>query len=400
MMKVYHMLSADNLESLKNSLQNPRMVSRLTGPEGEGILDRVMVERLKRTIDFYQQIQGKIPRGYAENFIPELIKQIKSLGHVTNIEVTGSARRKKPILGDIDILVATDFNQGNFNVGRSIEFLEQLAGIDYLGAKKSQNIGNLNASFVYESRLDTDIEIIVCTRSRFMVDLFTTTGNRVHTGEVLKILERKGIDIYSRNLESEADIYHLAGLQYVPCELREGRKEISMAGQNKLPRLVEMEDIKGDLHIHSSFSDGLIDQQDLADTVKQHNYQYLALTDHSHSNIYGNGLNENRLKDKLSWVRSLNQRMGDIRILSGAEVDIKDEGMLDYDDNILKKLDIVIASMHSSFRYGCSQNTRKAVAALANPYIDFLGHPTGVVFGSRAPYSLDMESDYPAGGKV
>jgi DNA polymerase (family 10) len=281
----------------------------------------------------------------------------------------------------------------------SIKFLSQVLKISHIRSKKSQNIGQANASFVYRSDLGIDIEVIITGSHRYYADLFTTTGSKTHVNSILDILEDNDIDIFNYNLASEEHIYQLAGLQFVPCELREGLKEIEWAQQYKIPRLVALPDIKGDLHVHSPFSDGLISEKDLLDTIKKYNYQYLALTDHSPSNIFGNGLDQKRLAEKLKWFQNLKLDIGDSRILFGAEVDIKEQGRLDYQDQVLKSLEVVVASMHSSFRQGPAQNTQKATAALAHPSVDFLGHPTGIVFGSRAPYSLDMEQIIQQAGK-
>ncbi len=181
------------------------------------------------------------------------------------------------------------------------------------------------------------------------------------------------------------------GLDYIPVELRQGRDEIELSSKNRLPDLVEMDDIKGDLHIHSKWSDGLMEYSGIIDSAKKQNYEYIAISDHSVSNYYGNGLDTDRLLEKMSFMKELRKDYDGIDILMGGEIDIRKPGVFDYPPEIIRKLDIAIASLHSSFTSSTLQNTARAVSALEKDYFDLLAHPTGCVFGNRAPIFIDID---------
>ncbi|MEA2016087.1 MAG: PHP domain-containing protein, partial [Actinomycetota bacterium] len=191
---------------------------------------------------------------------------------------------------------------------------------------------------------------------------------------------------------NEKEIYNMLGLEYIPPELREGRDEVEMAEKNLLPSLMTLGDIKGDLHVHSRWSDGALEIGDMAERIKKFKYEYLAITDHSVSNYYGRGLSNERVMEKIEYIDKLKSRYKDFRILMGSEIDIKGIGKLDYPESIIKKMDIAIGSLHSSFLNSKNENTTRVIGAIENKYIDFIGHPTGAVLGSRAPYSIDIDS--------
>ncbi|MGM0366553.1 MAG: PHP domain-containing protein [Actinomycetota bacterium] len=393
---IYKALGVSDVGKLKETLYDERFVARVMEAD-KSPLTPLDVARLKHTIDFYENMQKKHPRGFIENFLPQIIKDIESIDGVERVAVAGSLRRKKPLVGDMDILILPAFNLGKFDAEKSRMLLEKISAVKYIKAKEGEQAGNHNISYRFRTELGADLEAIVTTAARFAADLFTATGSKKHVRKVLNILGDKGQDIYS--LGTEEDIYRLAGLEYVPCELREDKGEVEWAAAGKIPQLVNLQDIKGDLHIHSSFSDGLIEIEDIIERIDRYSYRYVALTDHSQSNIYGNGLDEKRLAEKIDYTRQLSRQVHGARLLVGSEVDIRDDGSLDYDSRILRKLDIVIASMHSSFRNGSGHNTGKAVSGLSNRHVDFLAHPTGIVFDNRAPYFIDVDRIIEAAGK-
>jgi len=388
-LNIYQALGVSSVGQLKDRLYDDRFIARAMEAGRNNDLNPLSVARLKHTIDFYEFMHRKSPRGYIENFLPGIIKGIEGIGELKRVAVVGSLRRKKPIIGDIDLLLLPVFNDRRLDVDRSRRLLDSILSLKYIKAKKGELAEDHSISYRFKTELDTDMEAIVTTADRFAADLFITTGSKKHVQKVLKILKSRGRDVCG--LKTEEDIYRLANLQYVPCELREDKGEVELAAAQRIPELVKLGDIKGDLHIHSAFSDGLIEIQDLIERVEKYNYQYIALTDHTQSNVYGNGLDEQRLAEKIDYVRWLSLRMPQARLLTGSEVDLKDDGTLDYGDGALQKLDIVIASMHSNFRHGTEHNTKKAVKGLANRYVDFLAHPTGVVFDNRAPYFIDVD---------
>jgi DNA polymerase (family 10) len=192
--------------------------------------------------------------------------------------------------------------------------------------------------------------------------------------------------------EKEEDVYRILGLPYIPPELREDTGEIEAALSGKLPRLVEPGDIKGDLHVHSKWSDGSHDFEELVTEARKRGYRYIAITDHSKGLGIARGLTAERLLEEKKQIDSLNKRLKGFKLLAGIEVDIRSDGQLDLPDDVLKKLDIVVASIHSGFKQKKEQLTRRLVSAMKNPHVSIIAHPTGRLIGERDPYDIDMNS--------
>ncbi|HEY5501561.1 MAG TPA: PHP domain-containing protein, partial [Candidatus Humimicrobiaceae bacterium] len=191
--------------------------------------------------------------------------------------------------------------------------------------------------------------------------------------------------------QEEKQIYDFLGMQYICPELREGFDEVELAKKSHLPELVKIEDIKGDLHVHSNFSDGIMDLNEIFEKVNKYNYEYLSFSDHSGSNLYGNGLDKKRLDEKILFVKGLNANQTDITFLCGSEIEIDEEGRLDYEDDFIGEFDIALGSIHKGFKFEAKSNNMRFENAMKNKNIDIIAHPTGVIFGSRAPYFLDID---------
>jgi DNA polymerase (family 10) len=190
--------------------------------------------------------------------------------------------------------------------------------------------------------------------------------------------------------EKEEDIYRILGLPYIPPELREDSGEIEAAIEGRLPKLIELSDIKGDLHVHSKWSDGSHDFEELIDEAKKRGYEYVAITDHSKGLAIARGLSAERLMEEKKEIDAINKRLKGFRLIVGTEVDIRSSGEIDFPDEILKKMDIVVASIHSGFRQNREQLTKRLVSAMRNPYVSIIAHPTGRLIGERDPYDVDM----------
>ncbi|MCD4668817.1 MAG: PHP domain-containing protein, partial [Actinomycetia bacterium] len=248
-----------------------------------------------------------------------------------------------------------------------------------------------------------NVEIIIAGKRTWSWQLFKTTGSRKHLFKLKEYAKANSIPYPDRtasaDLNSEEDIYRSLGLDHIAVELRQGRDEIELSLENRLPDLVKMDDIKGDLHIHSKWSDGLIEYSDIINTAKKQNYEYIAISDHSISSYYGNGLDIERLIKKMDFIKELRKEHDDIDILMGAEIDVRKPGVFDYPPDIIKKLDIAIASLHSSFANSTEENTARAVSALEKDYFDLLAHPGGSVFGNRAPLFIDIDRIIEASAK-
>ena len=372
-------------------------------------INQLFFDRIQRSLEYYISLEGKTPRWPVEFYMETVLKHLNGMGDIEKTEIVGSIRRKKALISDIDILVLPRFNRKSYDFKRSRKLLEDIGKLPVIKELISIDQQNNDISAVYSTIYEVDIEIIIAGAVSWAWQLFKTTGSKMH----LKALEEyakknkllpggleegsgpsagsndTGPLIY--NASSEKDIYRLLGLRFIVPELRQGRDEIELSRQDRLPDLIETGDIKGDLHIHSEWSDGLIDYKDMVRIAQEKGYEYIAISDHSISNFYGNGLSTERLVQKMGFIKNLRKKFKDINILMGAEIDIRKAGRFDYPPEIIKKLDIAIASLHSSFTNSSRENTSRAVSALEEDYFDFLAHPTGFVFGNRAPIFIDID---------
>jgi DNA polymerase (family 10) len=212
------------------------------------------------------------------------------------------------------------------------------------------------------------------------------------------IFEKEGDGVFCP--KSETELYSKLDMPYIIPELREDRGEIEAALQDGLPDLVKLEDIRGDLHLHSDFSDGVSSIEEMVKKAKELGYEYIAITDHSKSLKVARGLDESRLRQQLELIKGINERVKGIRILTGIEVDILPDGSLDFDDDILKELDVVIASIHSGFKQDKTTITSRIVNACHNRYVNIIAHPTGRLLGRREPYDVDMDEVFEAAAKT
>ena len=372
-------------------------------------INQLFFDRIQRSLKYYISLEGKNPRWPVEFYTETILKHLNGMDGIEKTEIVGSIRRKKALISDIDILVLPGFNHRSYDFERSKKLLEDIGKLPVIKGLISMDLQKNDISAVYNTIYEVDIEIIIAGAASWTWQLFKTTGSKMHFKVLEEYAEKnnlstgilrdqydlanneddKGSLVY--NASSEEDIYNALGLSYIVPELRQGRDEIELSRQGRLPDLIETGDIKGDLHIHSEWSDGLIDYKDMVRIAQEKGYEYIAISDHSISNFYGNGLSKERLIQKMKFMKNLRKKYKGINILMGAEVDIRKAGRFDYPPELIKKLDIAIASLHSSFTNSSMENTSRAVSALEKDYFDFLAHPTGFVFGNRAPISIDID---------
>ena len=227
------------------------------------------------------------------------------------------------------------------------------------------------------------------------------TGSKEHNIKLRDIAKKMGMKVNEYGLfkgerkvagATEEEIYEKLGLDCMPPTLREDRGEIEAAAAHKLPKIVEMGDVKGDLHVHSDWSDGKSTIEEMARAAMARGYEYVCITDHTPSLKVFGGLTERELEEKLDEIAAVQKRVRGIRILSGAEVDIKPDGSLDYSDKTLAKMDVVTASVHSAFKQDEKTMTERILKAIENPQVDIIGHPTGRLIGKREAYAVDVEA--------
>ncbi len=395
-LSIYKEFSIKDLEDLKSVFMEKDAAGTAASSKlGKDVLNPLFAERIKRSIEYLDSIREMIPRWPAEFYTDIIIEELKRSSEIERIEYTGSIRRKKSFIGDVDLLLQPVFNRNRYDMERSEALLKKIAAYPFMQKLVSVKRTADDISALFNTIYEFDIEIIIASGNTWAWQLLKTTGSRDHLAALQEHSFKEGRPGLNgctiRELGSEKKIYDALGLDHIPPELRQGKDEVLWAAQKKLPSLVSVGDIKGDLHIHSHWSDGLIDYSKMIDSARNMGYQYIAISDHSPSNYYGNGLDRERLLEKMRFIGGLREKYRDINILMGSEIDIRKPDVFDYDPDIIKKMDIAIASLHSSFLNSVRQNTLMAVSALEKGFFDLLAHPTGIVFGNRAPIFMDME---------
>jgi DNA polymerase (family 10) len=346
-------------------------------------------ENILKGIGMLRRGQERSPLGKVLPIAQDLVDQLRAKAPLTRIDIAGSLRRWKDTIKDIDILAMSDNPK---EVMRVFVHLPHVKEVIMQGPTKS--------SVVIKEGLQVDLRVV--EKESYGAALAYFTGSKEHNIRLREMAVKRGLTINEYGIfrvkdntklggEKEEDTYKILDLQYVPPEMREDRGEIEAAIEGKLPKLVTVNDIKGDLHVHSKWSDGSHTFEQLAEVAKEHGYSYFALTDHSQGLGVARGLTAERLAEQKREIDTLNKKLKNIRILHGTEVDIRSDGTLDFHDDVLQTLDIVVASIHSGFKQTKEQLTSRIVAAMKNPYVSIIAHPTGRLIGERDAYEVDMD---------
>ncbi|RKY66541.1 MAG: DNA polymerase/3'-5' exonuclease PolX [Candidatus Latescibacterota bacterium] len=370
-------LGVESLDDLKRAIEDGSMEA-LPG------LGAKKVENIKRGIKLYAASRGRIPLGIALPIVEGIIAQLKQMKQIIRISTAGSLRRMKENIGDIDILAAgTEGEQIIHRFAQLPQVTEVLAA------------GDTKGSVIIEGKTQVDLRVV--SPQSFGSALQYFTGSKAHNIHLREIAKGRGLKISEYGIfrgnerlggQREEDIYSALGLSWIPPEMREDRGEIEAASAGTLPELVKPEEIHGDLHVHSQHSDGTATIEQIALKAEELGYEYIAICDHSQSARYAGGLSEEELLEEIKEIDQLNQKLRGIRILAGTEVDINADGSLDYPDELLAKLDIVVAAVHSGFKKNV---TERMISAMENPHVDVIAHPTGRLISSREGYEVDVD---------
>ena len=375
----YHIRDVDSLEKLARE-------HRLSGLPG--IKDKTETGIIKG-IEMIRRYSARHPLGRILPLANEIIKYLSVSAPVEKLSIAGSLRRWKDTIKDIDIISTSADPDAVMHIFTRMPEVSQII------AK-----GTTKSSVVLKSDIQVDIRVV--DEDSYGSALAYFTGSKAHNIRLREIASKAGLKINEYGIfreksgkklggRSEEDIYRILGLQYVPPELREDIGEIEAAAEGKIPDLIEVADIKGDLHVHSTWSDGSQDLEDLVKTSRGRGYTYIAITDHSKGLGIAGGLSEERIVEQKKMIDAINRKSSRFRLLSGAEINIKGDGSLDIDDEILKQLDVVIASVHSGFKQSAEQITKRMVSAMENPFVSIIGHPSGRLIGEREAYEVNME---------
>ena len=326
----------------------------------------------------------------------EMVRLLHDHPAIQEIDPVGSIRRMRETIGDIEILVATDQPEAVMDAFISLPVVEQVIA---KGPSRSSIL----------TTTDLQIDLRAVAPDGYGVALQYFTGSKDHNIALRSVVVERGSERYERRLiarsgrpaaaGSEAEIYHALGLDWIPPELRENRGELEAAARHTLPELVELEQIQGDLHVHTDWSDGTDSLERMIEIARARRYHYVAITDHSQSLHVAHGLSADRVREQRQLIDSMNKTFAPFRILHGAEVDILPDGSLDYPDALLGVFDIVTASVHSAFKQPREQMTARIMRALSNPHVDVLNHPTGRLLERRPEYEVDVEAVLQAAAK-
>lgn len=308
-------------------------------------------DAVRKSIEFSMASQGKFHYATVAGFADGLVEFIKKQTGSELVSLAGAIRRQSIIIEKIDVLVAGDISNLSF-----------------------ENFDNPYA---------VKVDVHHCEEEEFYAALFRLTGSAAHLKQ-LNTMPRENEDD-----SSEEAIYESYGLDYIEPELREGQGEIVLAQHHQLPELIEVSDLRGNLHNHSKWSDGMNTVAEMAERCRKMGMEYFGICDHSQSAFYANGLKPDRVLEQQKEVDALNEKMGPFRIFKGIESDILNDGSLDYEEDILKTFDIVVASVHSVLRMDKERATARLIKAIENPYTRILGHPTGRLLLSREGYPID-----------
>jgi len=348
------------------------------------------VENLLRALKLHKTVEDRMLLWSALHAGNEVVSKLKTLSQVKQIELAGSLRRKKETIGDIDILIAAN------NIGRKpiIDF--------FTSSKLASRIltkGETKASIISKS-IKRQMDLRIVKESEWGSALQYFTGSKQHNIHLRTIAKSKGYKISEYGIfnlkdekriagKTEREIYETLDLQWMPPEMREDRGEIELAGSHKIPKLIDLKDIRGDLQMHSDWSDGLQTLEDMVKFVSNSfHYEYIAVTDHSRSSRIAGGMDEEGFLKQLDAIREVNDKLGIQFLKSGAEVDILPDGSLDLSNEVLEQLDWVTASIHSGFK---KDNTERIIKACESSYVHCIGHPTGRLIGKREPYSFSFD---------
>lgn len=380
-MKLYEELGIKNLKDLEVAINNHEIRKLESfGKKSE--------ENILNGIKLYKESQERFLLGDILPIALELKNNLTKQQDVKKVEIAGSIRRRKETIGDLDILIVSD---------KPKEIMDYFVNLEIV--KRVLSKGITRSSVITDKNLQIDLRVV--EESSFGSALLYFTGSKEHNLKLRKIaLDRKwklseyGLRDKEKNKviagTNENEIYELLGMVYIPPELREDKGEVEAAMEKKLPKLIELSEIKGDLHIHTKWSEGDHSIEEMAQKGIELDYEYIAICDHTKSLQIANGLDEKRFKKQFKAIDTLNIKLEEIEILKGAEVNINSEGKLDIDNSILKELDIVIASIHSGFKNSQKQLTDRLISAMHNEYVNIIGHPTGRIIHKREPLNLDL----------
>ncbi len=371
---LYQKLNIKNLKDLENAIKKHK-IQKLPrfGEKTE--------ENIKKAVELHKKGKGRFLLGVALPIAEDIIKELKKLKEVHKINIGGSLRRMQETIGDIDILVTSS------NSKKVMDLFTSLPDVTRILAK-----GETKSMVLLKQGIQADVRVLDDKNYAGALQYFT--GNKEHNIVLRGLAIKKGLKLSEYGLfnkknnkmlliKSEEELYNKLGLKYIEPELRQNNGEVEAARENKLPRLINYDDIKGDLHLHTKYSDGNNTISEMVQEARKLNYKYIAITDHSKARAIAHGLDEDRILKQIKEIKKLRTKFKDITIFTGMEVDIKGNGELDLDEDVLKKLDIVIGAVHSGFKMNKEEMTKRLTKAFDTNLVNIFGHPATRIINFR-----------------
>lgn len=352
-------------------------------------------ENILKAIEVFRRAAGRFRLDTAFDVAEEIAAYLRESKAVEEVTPAGSLRRGRETVGDLDLLVI-----GKDHTAIAERFAS-FPGVAQILAKGEDKVS-------VKLKNDLQVDVRMLDRKSYGAALQYFTGSKEHNVALRERAKKRGWKLSEYGLfeaeksiagRTEEEIYEKLGLEWIPPELRENLGEIEAAENGKLPKLVELRDIKGDLQMHTTASDGHTSAEEMAAAAKKLGYAYILITDHSKAVTIANGLDEKRAVENIKRIHAARQIVKDIEIWAGTEVDILGDGKLDYPDSVLKQFDLVLASVHSRMTQPGEEMTERLLKALANPYVRILGHPTGRHILRRDPFNFDLEKVFDAAKK-
>ena len=383
-------LGISSVDELERAINDGRVAGlfRLGERTADNILHQIQALRRK---------DQRIPIGEALPIVDEIIAALHNIPGVKNLTPAGSLRRFQETVGDIDLMGTADEPK---------EVIDAFVALPLVKQVLAQ--GSTKASVIVSGGLQVDLRMVEHESFGSLLQYFT--GSKQHNIALREKWRKKGLKLSEYGITvvatdklekfaTEEEFYRRLGLQYIPPEIRQAQGEIEKAEQGTIPRLVELSDIKGDLHTHTEWSDGHDSIEELARAARDTGRQYIAITEHSAGRGIAHGLDVARLRQQIAEIKALNERLTGLRVLTGTEVDIRADGSLDLPHEILAELDMVTAAVHSAMNQSEEKMTARVIKAIENPDVDMIAHPTCRLIGEREPVAIDLEAVFRAAVK-
>lgn len=390
-LKLYKQLKVRTVADLEKAANN-RKIQKIEG------FGPIVEQNILKSIEFARKSRERVPLGFVLGSAEEVLKFLKALKEVQRVSVAGSTRRMKETIGDIDILATSKAPE------KVIEFFAKMPNVADVLAK-----GPTKSSVRLKEGMQVDLRVL--KDNIFGAALLYFTGNKEHNILLRRIAIEKGLKLSEYGLfnkktdrlvagRTEEDVYKKLGMDYIEPEMREDEGEIELSQHHMLPKLIRYDEIKGDLQMHTKWSDGSNSIEEMALAAKNLGYSYICITDHAGKLAIANALDEKRINEQRKEIEKVNKKISGIAVLQGVEVNITDDGTLDMPDKVLKELDIVVASIHSGFKNPKEKMTGRMINAMDNENVDIIAHPTGRLLTKREGYEIDLERVFEAAKKT